>query len=67
MRTANDILEDLINTIEATGGIVWIDGIAYPEGDRDWVDLADVYTEACKLLGKKPMENFGEEGDDNEY
>ena len=61
MKSANDILAELIHTINATGGVVWIGGVPYPEGDRDWCDLAEVYLDACQYLGRSPTESFEDE------
>lgn len=49
-------LEALVETIEATGGIVAMPvGGHAPIGDRDWADLAEAYLLACNALGRPPM------------
>lgn len=48
-------LVDLIETVEATGGITRNErGEAVPVGDPAWVDLATVYLSACTALGREP-------------
>ena len=44
----------LINTVEATGGIVLNeDGTYSCVGDPEWIDLADAYVLACEAFGLK--------------
>jgi hypothetical protein len=53
---AKDVLRKLVDTIEATGGVTHDrKGLYRPAGDEDWVDLGDVYVQACRALGKEPM------------
>lgn len=49
-------LTALVNTIEATGGLIDDPqgGGFVPAGDEDWLDLADAYVLACDALGRKP-------------
>ena len=38
------------------------DGNYYPLGDPEWIDLAEVYMQACAALDRDPMiENDAEE------
>lgn len=47
------VVENLISTVELTGGVS-IDGEgAHPVGDPDWVDIGDAYVEACHAVGRK--------------
>jgi hypothetical protein len=49
------VLTDLIDVIDATGGIYRDrDHNACPVGDPEWTDLGDVYLRACRLLGREP-------------
>lgn len=50
------VLADLCDTIEATGGVVcdMVTNQLYPEADKDWVELATVYMDACDVLGRRP-------------
>jgi hypothetical protein len=55
---ALSVLEDLVGTIDATGGCARDDdGNVCPEGDPDWSDLGDVYLAACSVLGRAPLIN----------
>ena len=50
-----EALHDFIETIEATGGCVRDEGnTGRPGRGPDWLDLADVYLRACKVLGREP-------------
>lgn len=58
-----DALVALCETVEATGGLtVDEDELDVPNGCPDWPDLADVYLDACKALGRKPVRD-GEDTD----
>lgn len=46
-------LMELINTIDATGGLQ-VES-ERPAGDPSWVDLGHAYLAACRALGKKPL------------
>ena len=49
-----NVLNDLCNTVEATGGIV-DDGVNRElAADPEWVDLLHTYEDACFVLGRKP-------------
>ena len=53
MKTA---IESLIETIEATGGLIrLLDGRLHCVGDEEWDDLADAYVMACTETGRKPL------------
>jgi len=55
LQTATDALKRLVDTIDATGGVVrFPDGFYAPVGDLDWIDLADAYLAACAALGQRP-------------
>jgi hypothetical protein len=78
MRSA---LEAFIGTIEATGGCIRPGGGAggppgdaiidfeddrpVPAGDEDWLDLADAYLLACRVLGREPVIR-GSDAEDHE-
>lgn len=48
-------LKLLIDTIEATGGVVETETGNYaPVGDPDWIDLGDAYVAACQVIGRLP-------------
>ena len=58
-------LDAFIATVEATGGCVRDEGGSLaPAGDPDWIDLADAYLAACAVLGRTPMVEEPEEGED---
>jgi hypothetical protein len=45
------ILVHLVNTIDATGGVVRTPTAGFvPAVDEEWIDLGDVYQEACVAL-----------------
>jgi hypothetical protein len=54
-----DALEEFVECIEQTGGLVadpdheGYEGV--PNADPEWGDLGDAYISACKALGRKPM------------
>jgi hypothetical protein len=51
LHAAGGSREQLINTIDATGGLVSNeDGTFGVMGDPDWLDLADAYVLACQEL-----------------
>ena len=54
--TAESVLLKFVDTIEITGG-VYKDhkGLYHPGGDPEWIDLGDVYIQACKVLGRETM------------
>jgi len=50
------VIENFILTVEATGGVFCNrKGLYEPVGDREWIDLGDVYVEACRAIGHEPM------------
>jgi hypothetical protein len=55
MWTAEQVLKDLVATINATGGLIQeSDGTYVPLADPEWFDLAYVYLDACETLGLDP-------------
>ena len=53
---AIEVLTDLCEVIDRTGGVVEIDGmIDGCVGDPEWLDLADTYMNACHVLGRTPV------------
>ncbi len=44
----------LVETIDATGGVVYDGRNHVPIADEDWIDLADAYLKACHALGREP-------------
>lgn len=56
IQKAKRALKGLIDTVDTTGGLVEVgdDGSLAPAGDPSWLDLADVYIDACEALGLKP-------------
>lgn len=54
--SAENVLADLLATIESTGGLVRNDDDELaPNGDQEWTDLAAVYLAACTVLDHEPM------------
>lgn len=52
---ALDVLDSLIETVEATGGLTQLpDGMYALCADEAWIDLAHVYIQACAVLGRIP-------------
>lgn len=60
------VLEALVQTIEDTGGVVHDrKGLYQPLGDREWIDLGDVYVQACRAIGRQPkLVEDDEDGED---
>ena len=53
---AQNALRHLIDTIEATGGVVADYGGNYvPKADEDWLDLGNAYILACEAAGVIPL------------
>lgn len=50
MTNAQRILKDLVNTIEATGGLVNCNGTHVPNADPEWSDLGDLVMAAHQEL-----------------
>jgi hypothetical protein len=49
-------LQQLVDTINATGGLVAADdGFLAPAADPEWIDLAPAYLNACRVLGMEPQ------------
>ena len=56
MMNPAEVLDDLCRTVEATGGVfITADGCYAPVGDWDWIDIGQVYADACGGLGRLPM------------
>lgn len=54
--TESRALRQLVQTVNVTGGIIRLpSGCVAPKADEDWIDLGDVYLEACKELGVEPV------------
>lgn len=59
-------LRQLIDTIEATGGLLRDEhGQPRPLADEDWIDLGEAYLGACRALGREPMIQESHEDDDD--
>lgn len=61
-------LRDLVNTVEATGGLVlWPDGAYTPECDHEWDDLGRATFDAYNVLkaAGHPVELRIREGDEH--
>jgi hypothetical protein len=54
---AENALNELVSTIEATGGVVVTGRGVEPVGDRGWSDLGSAYLAACDALGRAPVYN----------
>ena len=50
------VLNELIDDIEATGGIRLIGGIWAPVACPFWTDIAATYIHACEALGRVPVD-----------
>ena len=63
MKTAEAILNDLLDTIEATGGMAPVDrgGWQGPAVDPEWTDLGSVVLNAERLLGRRVTRQEDEE------
>lgn len=49
-------LRQLIAAVNVTGGVLRLpSGCVAPKADEDWLDLGDVYLQACKELGVEPV------------
>lgn len=60
--TVERVLENLIDTIEFTGGVAQTpEGTFEPYGDREWTDLGGCYVDACIVLGREPKITFVDE------
>jgi len=56
MKVPKDAAQRLIDTVNATGGLVgFVDGTHAPQGDPDWIDLGDAYLTACAEKGVSPV------------
>lgn len=66
MKTAKQVLTDLCDCIEATGGILHRDGAAVPLGDPEWSDLEAAYIDACQVLNRVPCLAKNDEPEDIE-
>jgi hypothetical protein len=54
-----DAAQALIETINATGGLMSLpDGNHAPQGDPEWIDLAESYLTACREKDVKPMIDY---------
>lgn len=52
---AKKALEEFVNTVDATGGIVRDPkGLYAPVESDEWFDLGNAYIMACKALGRDP-------------
>lgn len=50
------VVEALVDTVELKGGVFKTPYDDYaPVADPDWLDLADVYLEACHALNRSPL------------
>ncbi len=58
----------VIDTIEATGGVVETNGGATfaPSVDEDWTDLGLAYIDLCKALDRSPMVSMTDDEDDDD-
>jgi hypothetical protein len=62
---ANDVLRQLVDTVEATGGVGRdAKGYFYPLADPDGTDLGEVYVLACQALGREPRIQDGRDAED---
>jgi hypothetical protein len=54
-------LESFVGAMDATGGVI-IDrhGLACPVADPDWIDLGEAYLQACRALGREPVQADGD-------
>jgi hypothetical protein len=65
-KRAHDILRSLIDTVNATGGVIRSRrGVIGTVADEDWLDLALVYLDACEVLGVGPVYHYDDDDDDD--
>ena len=49
-------LRQLVEAFNVTGGVIRLpSGCVAPRADEDWIDLGDVYLQACQELGVEPV------------
>ena len=57
LRRCKEALWEFIDTVEDAGGVVWEPSCGWaPEGDPAWTDLGDAYAQACRALGRTPLQ-----------
>lgn len=56
MKNAKQVLRDLVEAVNVTGGIYGdsSDDFDGPVADPEWYDLSMVYLAACAVLGVRP-------------
>lgn len=60
--TPEQVLDKLIETVNVTGGLIaFPDGTHAPNADPDWIDMGDVYLNACAARGVEPQIQEDEE------
>lgn len=56
VKTAEEIVKAFLNCIEVTGGVAKLrNGFVAPVADPEWIDLGELYLEACKTMKQKPV------------
>ena len=67
MSTQRDIADQLIDVINATGGVIKVEeGIYAPQADPDWTDLGAVYMTACAEKCEPPEIAPGDSDEDDQ-
>ena len=66
VKRAVDVLRELCDTVDAAGGVLYRNGLAVPLGDPEWIDLGEIYLDACLALGRAPYPATDDEAEENE-
>ncbi len=60
-----ELVKKFVDAIECVGGVVRNNkGLHEPRGDREWIDLGELYIECCAALGKQPEIAYDDDGEE---